>query len=258
MDNRTYKKKLTQEEYVAECEASLKDPFQNELHIFGNDLLQEEVKHLEELIKGQRILVIGSGETANELESIPSDVKVFTCNTSYSVLLRKNIERKIDLHLTSRESIKIYSNKANNMLVNNNQIEDLKKIGVNNIICNSADELIEGTYQMYDLIKNNYYAIQLIKPKPIKEISENWLLHCREASSGLRLVIYALYYGAKEVYTIGLDNSGGYSWDSSLQNYPHVTFDIPYLKELVKTHKNIYSVSKNSKITEIIEHKELL
>lgn len=257
MDNRTYKEKISFEEYKKQCEQSIADPIKKQLWEEGKDFLKPQEEHLKNLIKGKRILIIGSGQSANDLQNIPEDALIFTCNTSCNILLEKNVNKKIDLHLTSTECIKVYSEGANHVVKNKNQLETLHKIGVRFFVCDADYSTICHHQWCYDTIPNNYYAIQLIKPKNITNIPSDWLLHCRESSSGVRLLQYALYYGAKEIYLIGIDNGGGYYWDTNLMNFPHTTFDKPFLEELAKKYFNIFVCSKNSPMIYLFPYKEL-
>ena len=50
------------------------------------------------LIQNRRVLIVGSGPSASELDEIPKDMLVFTCNRGLKLFLDRNINRKVDLY----------------------------------------------------------------------------------------------------------------------------------------------------------------
>jgi tetratricopeptide (TPR) repeat protein len=60
---------------------------------------------LNPIIKNQRVLIIGSGPSANDLKSIPKDVKILTCNIGPRLLLDKKFNREIDIYFSGKGSL---------------------------------------------------------------------------------------------------------------------------------------------------------
>ena len=65
--------------------------------IWANDRLMARAV-LDDLLRGKRVLVLGSGPSANDLESIPNDVVVLSCKLAPAVLAAKNLRRRLDLY----------------------------------------------------------------------------------------------------------------------------------------------------------------
>ena len=100
---------------------------------------------------------------------------------------------------------------------------------------------------------DNYYLRSLIKPHAVKDIMGNSILPW--TSSGMRLLQYALFFGAKEIYVTGLDlGRGGYSWGRS-NHWCHEDIDENFVKIISKKYRNVYSLSAKSPIAKYIRVK---
>jgi len=211
---------------------------------------------LRKLIRNRRVLIIGSGPSARELENIPEDVLVFCCNRSPKVLIDKKIDKIIDLYTTSLPNI---------------EYDMVPDYGIRKIVKNSkinlfifddieyAKEVFKDNFStlIYDSHKDNFYLKKLINPIKINQIKGNSIY--KWASTGMRLLQYALYFGAKEIYIIGIDLNDLGQFDGYADEYRRMHFDIDYnfLQVIVKKYNNIYSASENSSITEYIPYKVL-
>jgi len=208
---------------------------------------------LKNLIKDKRILIVGSGSSVNELDlgKIPEDVRIFTCKTTPRLFIRKNCDRRIDLYFTYALKMKIDPLSK----------ELVKKIKSEIFVIDDLNYLkklkkLSGDYPklIKDYNKNNYYLERLIKPYKIRQIKGKLN---SVTSSGMRLLQYALYFKAKEVYLIGIDISeGGYFWGAK-NIHEHMDIDRNFIKIVSKKYSNIYSLSKKSPITKYIKYKPL-
>jgi hypothetical protein len=212
---------------------------------------------LSKIIKNQRVLIVGSGLSANELNAIPSDVKILTCNIGPRLLLDKKINRVIDIYWCAKGVL-------DGDHKNEGAIDLLSKLKINLFIsCNSSllkeYSCLEKTYSHFikDKGKNNYYLKKLIKPHTIEEIEDSFY-HNKKTSTGLRLLQYALYFKAKEIYLIGIDiNEEGYFWGRK-NVYKHLIIDKNFIKIVSKKYNNIYSASETSPIVRYVNYKPLL
>jgi len=204
---------------------------------------------LKKLIKGKRVLIVGSGTSAKELKEIPEDVLVFTCNAGLRLFYNKGYN-KINLYLCHKRAI-IYDYKDIKSL--------LKKIKCRVFVIDEPGYIKKELGDSYSILikdynDNNYYLKRLIKPYNINQIKGSSAL---KSSSGMRLLQYALFFKAKEIYLIGIDvNEKGYFWGER-NEHKHLDIDRNLIKIVSKKYKNIYSVSKNSPITKFIPYKNL-
>ena len=207
---------------------------------------------LKKLIKDKRILIVGSGPSAEKLGEIPNDVRVFTCKSGLRLFVDKNFERQIDLYLAyksamerSYEFLREFLQKTKTKIF---MIDDLGYI--------KEKKELEGFYLklLWDTGRNNYYLERLIKPYKIRQIKGKSL---PRTSSGIRLLQYALFFGAREIYLIGIDISEkGYFWGTKNAHF-HLDIDRNFIKIVSKKYNNIYSLSKKSPITKYIKYKNL-
>jgi 2-polyprenyl-3-methyl-5-hydroxy-6-metoxy-1,4-benzoquinol methylase len=219
----------------------------------------EQQAAFRKLIEDQKILIIGSGPSAQELTGIPDDVKVLTCNAGLRLFVNKNFDRRVDLFLCRRKAmIEDYPDieellcqvKTNLFLMDDlNYTKGLKKL--------------EGAYLQLirDHQKDNHYLRRLLRPNTILDIKVDEVTW---TSAGIRLLQYALYFKAKEIYLIGIDlNHNGYFWGEKRQ-YQHTgakirhkhPIDLNFLKFVSNKYKNVYSLSKTSPILKYLPFKD--
>jgi hypothetical protein len=201
----------------------------------GVDYLEN--KDLKKLIKNQRVLVLGSGPSKKDLLNIPKDVRIFTCNMGPEI-----IDREIDVYYCEKDCL-------------NNKIRSLlSKINIKYFISDSKNTLRSKNVKFIkDYKRNTFYLRNIIYPMTINDFMKDLY---NTPSSGVRLIQYALYLNAKEIFIIGLD--GGTACRSTdLGIDPHQPADSKFKEIISKKYKNIYSASKNSPITKYLEYKEL-
>ena len=211
---------------------------------------------LNSIIKNQRVLIIGSGPSANDLKYIPHDVKILTCNIGPRLLLNKQINREIDIYFSGKGSL----GKAHE---SEGVIDLLSKFKINLFVFFNRKTIKKhGQLKKFyaqcatDKGNNYYYLTKLIKPQKIEDImgvaASNY-----KTSSGVRLLQYALFFKAKEIYLIGIDsNEEGYFWGKTNVHKHHV-IDKNFIEVVSKKYNNIFSASENSPIVRYVKYKPL-
>ena len=215
---------------------------------------------LKKLIKNQRVLIIGSGPSANELTYIPDDIKVFTCNVGPRILLEKKLNKAIDLYYCAKGVIS-----GNHK--NENVIDILLKFKIGLFIISGNElnkknskhkELYDKCIDAYHKDKgiNNYYLNKLIGPDKTEEI-KRYALSNNRTSAGLRLLQYALFFKARQIYLVGIDISeGGYFWGRN-NIHEHLHIDKKFIGIVSKKYNNIYSAAEKSPILNYIKYRAL-
>jgi hypothetical protein len=214
---------------------------------------------LKGIINNERILIIGSGYSAAELKKIPDNVRIFTCNAGLKLFIDNNIGKRIDLFLCRRDLMKddyrFEDRYVRGLLLKTSELKIKSNIFViDDISCVKEDNELKGLYAnlIFDFNENNYYLKRLIKPYRIREIKGSSVSH---ASSGIRLLQYALYFKAKEIYLIGIDLcESEYFWGRE-KIHRHKDIDEDFIKVVSKKYNNIFSLSKNSPVNRYIKYR---
>ena len=217
---------------------------------------------LTKLIKNQRVLILGSGPSASELSSIPEDVKVFTCNASPKLLLDKKIVREIDLLFFIKSKV------SKSLLIDGLPVEKTKAI--EELLCRSKIKLVVTNKPehaqrlknskrldftcLFDDGRDPYYLNHLLQPNSVESIRGSSPLPW--TSTAIRLLQYALFYGAKEIYVVGIDfGDGGYFWGPNPNEWRHPDIDENFVKIIALKYDNMYSLSRSSPMTKYIKYK---
>ena len=209
---------------------------------------------LKRLIKSKKVLIVGSGLSAAELEKIPSDVLIFTCNAGLNLFVKKSLKDTIDLLFCQRKLISANYNGV---------VESMKRIRVKVWLTDDPQYVrkrkdLDGFYDslFFDHAFNNYCLKRLIRPYQVTEIKgasrTGW------TSAGILLLQYALFFEASEIYVIGLDfGRAGYFWGDPVNpaKWHHYDIDENFVQLVSRKYHNIYSLSKNSPIAKHIPYK---
>ena len=201
-------------------------------------------------------MIIGSGPSANELKYVPKDVKILTCNVGPRLILDKKIDRVIDLYYCVPSAIEGDHKKED-------VIGILSRCRINLFIYPAKwIKNISRLKKIYskcvkDYAFNDYYLNKLIGPQKTEEIKRSFLSNNR-TSSGIRLLQYALYAKAREIFLIGIDiDQRGYFWGRS-NTHDHLDIDRNFIEIVSKKYNNIYSGSENSPVVRYVKYKPLL
>lgn len=198
---------------------------------------------LKRLIQGRRVLIIGSGPSASELEGIPEDVLVFTCNAGPKLLIEKKLANEISLYLCNWLKIR---KKGVEEFLPKTRIGVFVTDNVGYVRTNNALRTCCRKILPYDL-QRNYYLKKIIAP-------EKFPNH-KTPSVGIRLLQYALHFKAREIYLIGIDlTDGGYFWGGK-NKQKHANIDLNFIKIVTKKFGHIYSLSKKSPLASHLPYK---
>ncbi|MBI3252519.1 MAG: hypothetical protein HYZ52_04295 [Candidatus Omnitrophica bacterium] len=203
---------------------------------------------LRRLIHGRRVLVLGSGPSAGELDSIPKDVLILTCNNGVKLLSEKHFNRAIDLYYCTATKI----GKKDIMGA-------LQKVKTDIFITTNPGQIADhaafaGSYRRlmsYDNMHKNF-ARRLYWAKKYR------FKNRKTVSAGVRLLQYALYFGAYEIFIIGIDlETSGYFWGGK-NRQKHAGVDANFIQAAQKTHGAIYSLSPKSPLARLLPHKDFV
>ena len=206
---------------------------------------------LRSVIEGQRVLIIGSGPSASQVANIPDDVKILTCKGAIRRVPEICPARSVDIYFTYGERLAKADNSLRQLIAHT---------GVRVFITDDRDyvrrhRVLSGAFRtiILDYNPNNYYLNQLIAPHRVEELTTR----IRYTSSGIRLLQYALYFGAREVYIAGIDLfENGYFWGSEGYTW-HQEIDRRFLEIVASRHKNIFTAARVSPLEEFVPFREL-
>lgn len=206
---------------------------------------------LSQLLRGRRVLVLGSGPSANALESIPDDVLVLTCKLGPDILASKRLRRRVDLYYYP------------NLRADEQGFEMRQRIAVmaretriELFVCEDVLTLTDvlplktrHSRLIMDFRRDQRLLRRLIAPRTIREIRGRSF--CPWTSTGVRLIQYAVHFGAREVFVIGIDlGQNGYASSRVMRRWHHHDIDGNFLRILSTRHPHVYALSANSPIAD--------
>lgn len=206
---------------------------------------EDQEKQIRNVIEGRNVLILGSGPSAAQLNNIPEDWVVLTCNEGLS--LYKNItgsHKPVGLFLITMSKIK----RLPKILLDLNHSEALL-IGVDHPKA-LASKLSSSNSCIFKDDGMSPHMLQQLLPNidlaKLKGRSKHpW------TSSGIRLLQYALFYRAKNIYLSGIDfGQGGYAWGALHGPWMHQDIDVNICKKLSDHNQNIRSLSLTSPSSE--------
>jgi hypothetical protein len=204
---------------------------------------------LRTLLEGRRVLVLGSGPSANDLESIPDDVLVLTCKLGPEVLARAQLRRRVDLYYYPNIRADGPGREMRRRIAR--VLPDLR---IDLLVCEDLLTLMDvlplkagSTRLIMDFRSDQRILRRLIAPSRIREIRGRSF--CPWTSTGVRLIQYAVHFGASEVYVIGIDlGQNGYASSRVMRRWHHQDIDGNFLEILSRRCTHVYSSSANSAI----------
>ncbi|MBI3252512.1 MAG: hypothetical protein HYZ52_04260 [Candidatus Omnitrophica bacterium] len=216
------------------------------------------------LLHGQRVLIVGSGPSASVISHIPPDVRVLTCNAGMQVLLDKGLEPRVDLWFIIRSK--------NDKMLTVNGCSATKKKWIDALAQQSRARAIVTNDPSYILMQGAYrgrykhlfwdggrdprYLNRLIRPERVEMIRGRSSVPA--TSSGLRLLQYALYHGAREIYLAGIDfGRNGYAWGPNANPWKHDDIDENFIKIVSRKHYHVFCLSETSQLAAYIPVKHL-
>ncbi|MDP3921186.1 MAG: hypothetical protein Q8R76_10335 [Candidatus Omnitrophota bacterium] len=206
---------------------------------------------LRKLIEGRKVLIIGAGQSAAELGAIPGGVAVFTCNAGLGLLAEREFKGVVDLY---------YYHKRRDKWKTRGMEASVVKARINVLVMNNLRHIkdetrLQNAYSkaIADYNRNNFYLKRLIKPYRANDLKANDVTW---SSAGMRLLQYALYFKAAEIYLIGIDMTDGYYWGEENARI-QTQFDENLMKVLSRKFHNIYTLSKDSAMANYVPYKPL-
>lgn len=205
---------------------------------------------LQKIIKNKRVLIVGAGPSAHDLKEIPDDVIIMTSKGSIKIFSEKHITKNIDIYLCRER----YSTQQ--CLPGEKTIDFILKNSINLIITDNTNwgKSISNNV-LEDPTADNYYLKKILKPVAIEEISGDGLKY---TSSAIKLLQYAIFFRAKEIYLIGVDvEKIGYFWDPKVVTGGHLPIDLNFIRLIASRQDNIYCASPNSPMLKYLKYKPL-
>ncbi len=207
---------------------------------------------LKKLLAGRRVLIVGAGPSASELPHVPADTAVLTCNSSLKLFAERGRPR-VDLY---------YFHKRQGLWKTSGLQELIKNIEIGIFISNlpklvriaraSQRRFHDRPDAFVDSNRNNFYLKRLLGPRHIRPVNGiHW------TSAGVRLLQYALYFKAREIFLIGIDQSDGYFWGEKKREQVEQGFEQSVLDEFSKRFSNVFSLSEKSPITRYFPFRSL-
>jgi hypothetical protein len=211
---------------------------------------------LKPLIAGQRVLIVGTGPSAAELGSIPGDVRIFTCKDGLSLFAERAERRHVDVYACIRSRLlreprlaELFERTRPTVVMSN----DVRYV--------ARRQSLRGLYAtlVYDAGEDNTIVRKLIAPLSVADICGNALRP--KISTGMRLLHYAVHFGAREIYVLGIDlGRDGYVWGSRQPDRPwnHADIDDNFIKTLSARYDHIFSVSPKSPVAEYLPYRPMV
>jgi hypothetical protein len=210
---------------------------------------------LKPIIAGQRVLIVGTGPSAAELGWIPDDVLICTCKDGLSLFAERTQRRRVDIYASIRSRLQteprlpeLLSRTRPKILMSNDPRYIRRRRN------------LRGFYStlVWDSGDDNALVGRLIAPLSVREIRGSALR--LKLSTGMRLLHYAIYFCASEIYLIGIDlGQKGYVWGERTADRPwnHADIDENFLRIVSARYHNIFSLSSNSPIARYLPCRRL-
>jgi hypothetical protein len=204
---------------------------------------------------GQRVLIVGTGPSAKELGRIPRGVRIFTCKDGLRLFAERDESHRVD----------VYSCIRSRLLTEPRLAELFRRTRptvfmVNDLAYVRRQRELRGLYStlIYDSGSDNALVRRLIHPLSIRDIRGRALR--AKISTGMRLLHYAIFFGAAEIYLLGIDlGYSGYVWGCREVNRPwnHADIDENFLRAVSRRRGNLFSISRNSPIAAYLPTRRL-
>lgn len=176
----------------------------------------------------KRVLVLGSGASAEVVKSIPEDMLLLCCNSSPLLLLKRNLQHRINvllaethLYFRYRSAMEEFIPRLKVDLLLTTYPEVLKKL----------QEVQANCLQVLQAPGLDWFCDSLLAPSSRKGLVRDVPLMNPQLlpSSGVRLMMYALACGASEIYLAGID-----FWESE-----YFEGHMPLRRQIGEYHKSV-------------------
>jgi len=214
---------------------------------------------LRNLITDRTVYILGSGPSASELESIPDNAIVMTCNAGLRYFLDEKRKRKVDVYFFIRSKLDKIIDVDGKAVGKVRYMESLlQKVPTQILLTNHPKHILEtksllGTYLklLYDDPQDPHYLKPLISPHQPSEIAGS--APCAWTSTGIRLLQYALFFDAKEIYLAGMDfGKKGYFWGNNPNEWRHIDIDENFIRIIAKKYEHVFSACPSSPLSDLL------
>lgn len=210
---------------------------------------------LQPIFAGRRVLIVGTGPSAAELGWIPDDVLICTCKDGLGLFAERAQRSRVDVYASIRSRLQTEPRLA----------ELLARTRPKVFMSNDPRYIrrtrsLRGLYSslVYDSGDDNGIVRRLIAPTRVTDIRGSALR--LKISTGMRLLHYAIYFGAREIFVIGIDlGQKGYVWGERTSDRPwnHADIDENFIRIVSARYPDIFSLSGNSPIARYLPCRSL-
>ena len=214
-------------------------------------LYHKQQSSLRKLIENQKILILGSGPSVSELETLPEDYKVFTCNRGLKFFSDKKTPA-LSLYMCTRSKIErlgVIEASLKKIKTEFLVTDDLDYVKRNPALKDCCSQLV------FDDVMDDFYLKELIRPLKPGQIRGR--SHHPWTSTGIRLLQYALHFKAGEIYLAGIDfGNEGYFWGENKGPWFHADIDQNFMKIVSQKYDNVFSISSKSLASKYLKVKK--
>lgn len=212
---------------------------------------------LRALISKRRVLILGSGPSVHDLSTVPEDVLVFSCNMGPHVLLEKHFPPKVDLYLGNEKAFKNYGDPLYSLT---------EQLDISFLLTRNPDFIKKHSEKFHyeKLIRERVTSETYYLKKLYTDTSVIFDTKDSRTSTGIGLLQYALFYGAKEIYLSGIDlniEEAGHAFVSPTEkryNEPHKSADEQFVTWAAQNFSKIFIASEKSPLTKLFPYKKLI
>jgi hypothetical protein len=210
---------------------------------------------LKPMFMGRRVLIAGTGPSAAELGWIPDDVLICTCKDGLHLFAERTQRSRVDVYASigsrlrnERRLPELFARTRPRVFISS----DVKYV--------RRSHTLRGLYSrlVYDSGEDNGIVRKLIAPLSVRDIRGNAFRE--KISTGMRLLHYAVYFGAREIYLIGIDlGHNGYVWGERKADRPwnHADIDENFIKIMSTRYTNLFTLSSDSPIARYLPYRRL-
>jgi hypothetical protein len=210
---------------------------------------------LKPMLAARRVLIVGTGPTAAELGSIPDDVVICTCKDGLHLFAERSDRRAVDIYASIGSRLRTEPRLAELLARTRPRVlmsNDMKYV--------RRSRELRGLYStlVYDSGEHNAIVDKLIAPLSVRDIRGTAFR--LKLSTGMRLLHYAVHFGASEIYLLGIDlGQKGYVWGERKANRPwnHADIDENFIRIMSTRYGNIFTLSNNSPIARYLPRRRL-
>ena len=207
---------------------------------------------LTRLIRGRRVLILGSGPSAAALGPVPADVLVFSCNSAIAALMRPGFRREVDLYACNGAPLRTHRAQL---------LEIAREFRFSFLLTRQPWRIREAGVFRYERLMADRATGRggLLQRRVLgRPLMRRLAALCRSGfpSTGIGLMLYALHYGAREIHLAGIDlNTAGYAFSeraNSAYAREHGVFDLGVVRFAHERYGNLSVVTPGSPLAALL------